>query len=86
MAYQDLIGLLQRIGDVVLEGLSSIKSKHCLKVEHDAVMEGIPSFGGSLGMGVSKDILPRSFHHLGLHHFLPQLSSLIREQVAIQFK
>ena len=86
MMYQDPIGLLQCIGDVV-EGLSGIKSTHLLKVKHDTVMEGIPSFdgslGGSLGVGVSQDILPRSFCHLGLYHFLSRLSGLVGEQIVI---
>ena len=81
--YQDPIGLLQCVGDVLLEGLSHIKSKHRLKVKHDAIVEGVLSFGGSLGVCVSEDIFPRSFHHLGLYHLLPRLSVLIREQIAI---
>ncbi len=83
MMHQDLIGLLQCIGDVVLEGLSSIKSKHHLKVELNAVAEGVPSFGGSLGVGVSEDILPRSFHHLSLHCLLLRLPGLVGEKIAI---
>ncbi len=51
------------------------------KVEHDAVMEGVPSFGGSLHVGVSKDILQRSFYYLHPHDLLPRLPGL-GEQIA----
>ncbi len=83
MMYSDPIGLLQCVGDIVFAGLSHIKLKHQLKVEYDAITEGVPSFGVSFGVQDSKDILPRSLHHLGLYHLFSKLSGLAGEKISV---
>ena len=47
LMYQNPVGFLQRVGDVVLEGLMDILSEHLLMVRHDTLTEGVPSLGGS---------------------------------------
>ena len=71
LTYRYLIGLLQGVHNVVLESLSYVKAKHHLKMKLHAVAERRPTFGGSLGMWDSKDILPKHLCHLGLYDFLP---------------
>ncbi len=82
LTYPGPIGLLQCVGDIVLEGLSHIKLKHYLKVEYDAITEGVPSFGGRCGVQDSKDILPRSVHHSGFCCLLLKLS-LVGEKISV---
>ena len=81
LTYRNPIGLLQRVRNIVLKCLAGIKTKHCLKMKLDAVSEGGPLFGGSLGMRDTEDILPRCLRDLGLEDLFPWLSSLIRKKV-----
>ena len=86
LTYRYLIGLLQGVHNVVLESLSYVKAKHHLKMKLHALAERRPTFGGSLGMWDSKDILPKHLCHLGLYDFLPRLLGFIREKFSVEFK
>ena len=66
MTYRNPIGLLQCVGDVLIEGLTSIILEHLVEVKCDAGAKRVSSLGGSLGVCDFINIFQRSSGHLGL--------------------
>ncbi len=66
LPYRNPVRLLQRVSNVILEGLARVMSEHLQQVECDALVKRVPSFGGSLHVCDSLYIFPRSMSHLAL--------------------
>ena len=86
LTYRNLVRLLQRVGDVVLEGLARIMTEHLQQVKRGALIERVLSLGRSLQLCDSFHVFPRTVSHLGLYDFSPWLTGLIGEEISVQLK
>lgn len=76
----------KRIHDVILEGLPGILSEHLLEVNHDALVEEIPSLGENLGMHHPVDISTGTASHLGSDDLFPGPLGFFGEEISIELK
>ena len=83
LMYQNPIGLLQRVHNIIFKQLAGVKTKHGLKMKLDTLSEGGPVFGGSLGMRDTEDILPRCLRDLCFEDLLPRLACFVSKKVCI---